>query len=793
MPDGLVVDTAYVAIRPDGTTFTSDLQTQTAPGIDNLKKQLLTLGVGLGLAVGIKDSFDQLTQGQAVVAQTKQRLADLGDSATVSAAHVADLAHELQGVSGTNQNVIQSAENVVLTFHSIQNEGDGLNAVFDRTTKAALDLSAAGFGDVTNTAKQLGKALEDPSVGMTALRRVGVTFTTAQVDVIKSLQQTGDLLDAQKLILDQVESKVGGAAAAYGNTLGGQLDKAKASLLETGAAILQTLNPALTGLAKGAASAATAFEALPPAVIAGVVAFGVLKLAIDSTIGQALIASITAAASNFADFFALIGTEGAAAFEILDASALATAAAFAVPAAALAIVTSHVNDTKKAADGLRDSINQKIDTSSYDDYNRILGEINAQNAKNTAGANNVLGFTSDQVAAETKVLDAAGQKIENLASQSKALAVAAGISTQAASQWLAKEDSLGKTFDSNSAAIAGYTAHLKDNAQAVTDDQAAVVKANSDMTDATLTYRKSQLDLNDALAAQHALSLEDRQDALAVTSAQQALIDAQRTLNQAWAEGATLAENVVKAQLDQLSATLDLSDAQQQLAEDERGYQTTVTETSYAGAVHKSTAEQLARDNIAVQEAQLKVTDSTTGVTTAQQAQTNQAQDVAKAQLGVASASLQLQSAQQKVQGEAALVTKAQLAVDQAQQQVKKSADAQATASVAQIKAWNDLTGAVWIYAGSLLQLQAIQNNATTTKKLTQAGGVPIPAGKTQRDVLNQQGAFDVSHQPDISLSANPPAPITINNNISGFSPEEALGAVTRTSFFQISGLSGTS
>ena len=100
---------------------------------------------------------------------------------------------------------------------------------------AALDLSKAGFGDMSSASKMLGKALNDPVKGMTALSRAGVTFSQAQKDQVAALVASGDVLGAQKLILAEVESQVGGAAAAYGKTMPGQISLAIESLKNSGA------------------------------------------------------------------------------------------------------------------------------------------------------------------------------------------------------------------------------------------------------------------------------------------------------------------------------------------------------------------------------------------------------------------------------------------------------------------------------------------------------------------------------------------------------------------------------
>jgi len=87
------------------------------------------------------------------------------------------------------------------------------NNIFDRAVISAQDLGNV-FGSADAAAMQLGKALSDPEKGITALRRAGIKFTEAQNEQIKTLVQSGDILCAQKLILAEVESQVGGTAAA---------------------------------------------------------------------------------------------------------------------------------------------------------------------------------------------------------------------------------------------------------------------------------------------------------------------------------------------------------------------------------------------------------------------------------------------------------------------------------------------------------------------------------------------------------------------------------------------------
>ena len=59
--------------------------------------------------------------------------------------------------------------------------------------------------------------------GCRALSRVGVTFTDTQKEMITKLQESGDLMGAQNIILEELESEYGRAAAAARETFTGSL------------------------------------------------------------------------------------------------------------------------------------------------------------------------------------------------------------------------------------------------------------------------------------------------------------------------------------------------------------------------------------------------------------------------------------------------------------------------------------------------------------------------------------------------------------------------------------------
>jgi phage-related protein len=144
---------------------------------------------------------------------TENAIKATGGAAKITADQVGDLATSISNKTAIDDEQVQTAANMLLTFKNIRNETGKNNDIFNRATMAAADLSVQ-FGGIDGASKQLGKALNDPVKGISALSKAGVTFTAQQKEQIKTLVASGDTLGAQKIILKEIEGQVGGAAAA---------------------------------------------------------------------------------------------------------------------------------------------------------------------------------------------------------------------------------------------------------------------------------------------------------------------------------------------------------------------------------------------------------------------------------------------------------------------------------------------------------------------------------------------------------------------------------------------------
>jgi hypothetical protein len=185
--------------------------------------------------------------------QTAAVLDSTGGAAKVTAKHVDELANSLSRKAGVDDEAIQAGLNMLLTFKNIRNEAGKGNAIFDRTATSMVDvaagMAAASEGAISfkSASIQIGKALNDPIAGMSALTRVGIQFTEQQTKQIEKLVANNDLMGAQKIILGELSSQFAGSAEAQA-TASGKVSVAFENLAET---IGGLLAPAITVLAEG--------------------------------------------------------------------------------------------------------------------------------------------------------------------------------------------------------------------------------------------------------------------------------------------------------------------------------------------------------------------------------------------------------------------------------------------------------------------------------------------------------------------------------------------------------------
>jgi hypothetical protein len=170
--------------------------------------------------------------GNNRLTQIAKSMGIFGDQAGTVAQRLSDLAGQQQLNLGIDDDTIKLTQAKLLTFKQLATSADEVGGYFDRATQASLDLAAAGFGTAETNAVQLGKALQDPIKGITALARSGVTFTEQEKSKIATLVKSNQMGEAQALVLKAIETQVGGTAAATA-TSSGKMEQAFENLKET--------------------------------------------------------------------------------------------------------------------------------------------------------------------------------------------------------------------------------------------------------------------------------------------------------------------------------------------------------------------------------------------------------------------------------------------------------------------------------------------------------------------------------------------------------------------------------
>ena len=238
-----------------------------------LKKAMLPAVAAVGaLAAAGKSALaagEEVNSANARIGQIAKSMDLFGESTTFVERRLVKLA-EAQAVElGISNLTIKATQAKLLTFRNLAKSANVVGGAFDRANKAALDMAAAGFGSAEDNAVQLGKALEDPIKGITALARSGVTFTEQEKDKIRTLVESNKLLDAQDMILKAIETQVGGTAAATADDSA----KMKEGFAQVSQAlgmsllpILETVTPILLGFATWAKDNPGTFKIVAAAI-----------------------------------------------------------------------------------------------------------------------------------------------------------------------------------------------------------------------------------------------------------------------------------------------------------------------------------------------------------------------------------------------------------------------------------------------------------------------------------------------------------------------------------------------
>jgi len=117
-----------------------------------------------------------------------------------------EMADALASSTQFDDESIRNAEAVLLKFGNVTGQ------VFQDGLRLATDYAAFIGTEVPDAAQTIGKALSSPTEGISALERQIGKLTPQQDAMIKRFMESGQIMEAQGVVLDALRNKIGGTA-----------------------------------------------------------------------------------------------------------------------------------------------------------------------------------------------------------------------------------------------------------------------------------------------------------------------------------------------------------------------------------------------------------------------------------------------------------------------------------------------------------------------------------------------------------------------------------------------------
>ncbi|HEY1119883.1 MAG TPA: phage tail length tape measure family protein [Acidimicrobiales bacterium] len=511
MAEGQQIGEAYVRIRPKSDGFEADAQRQIEDPLKRIAKGAAAAFAAVAVGGFLKGGIDELGEAQKAAAQTAAALKSTGGQANVTADQIDQLATSLANLSGADKEAVQGGANLLLTFRNVKNEvGDG-NDIYNQALTLAQDLSVAYGQDLQGSVIQLGKALDNPIQGITALQRVGVTLSAQQKDQIKAFVEAGQTMEAQKVVLEELTKQVGGSAAAFGETLPGKLQRAQNAFDDLKGEVVAGAAPALEGLLDIVRPIVDVFSSLPGPVQAGVLGIGALAFVAPRVREgvSALSDTVSAARDRLGEIASrATGARGSlASFGSTAAGLAGPAAAFALAVTALAEASEKLGaatanygsgSTERYLASLRSTADGQLVGKLSEDLNGLKSAIDDLESARSSDAVGILAPIYGK--ANSGAVDKAKKQIDELDRALKSLF--AENPQQAAAAYQAVLSGLGIDADKGAKYFDDYTGAVEDAGLA----QGDAANTGSDLAGSNTDVTSTTNDAADAMKAAEAAS-----------------------------------------------------------------------------------------------------------------------------------------------------------------------------------------------------------------------------------------------------------------------------------------------
>jgi hypothetical protein len=155
----------------------------------------------VAFVAGLKSSITAAAEAEQAQLRLEAVLRGTGYTAGFTGAELDKMAGKFQDRLGIDDETVKKSMATLLTFRQVRRES------FSEALEVAANISAVMGSDLQSATLQLGKALENPEQGLTALTRSGVSFNETQKAMITEMVETGRHAEAVTTILQVMKSQ----------------------------------------------------------------------------------------------------------------------------------------------------------------------------------------------------------------------------------------------------------------------------------------------------------------------------------------------------------------------------------------------------------------------------------------------------------------------------------------------------------------------------------------------------------------------------------------------------------
>lgn len=237
---------------------------------------------GAGMVSMLKGGVEGLREGEEAEARFTQAMSKVPAAVGASSEAIRAHAEAIQANTRFAYEDALAVSGMLAAQDGVQKAVQSGAASIEQLTSVSLDLATVQGKDGPAAAAQLAKWMAAPEKAAGALRKAGISLTGAEQAKIKAWTESGQVAQAQGLILDKVRAKTEGAAKAAGQTTAGQLERAQAAWGEVQESLATQVIPVITKLVGWLLKVTTWMQNNPGKVKVIVIALGSLAAVIGT-------------------------------------------------------------------------------------------------------------------------------------------------------------------------------------------------------------------------------------------------------------------------------------------------------------------------------------------------------------------------------------------------------------------------------------------------------------------------------------------------------------------------------